>query len=87
MKRELGDAIEFTQPQGGLFFWARLTGAGGKSKDAGEFAKKAIEKLVAVVPGAPFYAANPDLATLRLSFATADVAKIEEGVGRLGKAL
>jgi 2-aminoadipate transaminase len=87
LKRELGDAIEFTQPQGGLFFWARLTGANGKSKDAGEFAKKAIEKLVAFVPGAPFYAANPDLATLRLSFATADVAKIEEGVGRLGKAL
>lgn len=87
LKRELGDAIEFTQPQGGLFFWARLTGAGGKSKDAGEFAKKAIEQLVAFVPGAPFYASNPDLATLRLSFATADVTKIEEGVGRLGKAL
>jgi 2-aminoadipate transaminase len=87
LKRELGDAIAFTQPQGGLFFWASLTGANGKSKDAGEFAKKAIEQLVAFVPGAPFYAANPDLATLRLSFATADVAKIEEGVGRLGKAL
>lgn len=87
LKRELGDAIEFTQPQGGLFFWARLTGAGGKSKDAGEFAKKAIEQLVAFVPGAPFYASNPDLATLRLSFATADVARIEEGVARLGKAL
>jgi 2-aminoadipate transaminase len=87
LKRELGDAIEYTQPQGGLFFWARLTGANGKTKDAGEFAKKAIEQLVAFVPGAPFYAANPDLATLRLSFATADVAKIEEGVGRLGKAL
>lgn len=87
LKRELGDAIEFTQPQGGLFFWARLTGANGKSKDAGDFAKKAIEQLVAFVPGAPFYAANPDLATLRLSFATADVAKIEEGVARLGKAL
>jgi 2-aminoadipate transaminase len=22
LKRELGDAVEFTQPQGGLFFWA-----------------------------------------------------------------
>jgi 2-aminoadipate transaminase len=39
------------------------------------------------VPGAPFYAADPDVATFRLSFATADVGKIEEGVGRLGKAL
>ncbi|WP_395060589.1 PLP-dependent aminotransferase family protein [Polaromonas sp.] len=87
LKRELGDAIEFTQPQGGLFFWARLTGAGGKTKDAGEFAKKAIEQGVAFVPGAPFFAGAPDVSTFRLSFATADVAKIEEGVGRLGKAL
>ena len=87
LKRELRDAVEFTQPQGGLFFWARLTGAGGKTQDAGEFAKKAIEQGVAFVPGAPFYASQPDVATFRLSFATADVAKIEEGVGRLGKAL
>jgi 2-aminoadipate transaminase len=87
LKRELGDAVEFSQPQGGLFFWARLTGAGGKTKDAGEFAKKAIAQGVAFVPGAPFYAENPDMSTFRLSFATADVGKIEEGVGRLGKAL
>jgi DNA-binding transcriptional MocR family regulator len=87
LKRELGDAVEFTQPQGGLFFWARLTGKGGKLIDAGEFAKRAIEQGVAFVPGAPFYAANPDMATFRLSFATADVGKITEGVARLGKAI
>jgi len=87
LKRELGDAIEFTQPGGGLFFWARLTGANGKLKDAGELAKRAIGQGVAFVPGAPFFATNPDHATLRLSFATADVAKIEEGVGRLGQAI
>ncbi|WP_188709878.1 aminotransferase-like domain-containing protein [Polaromonas eurypsychrophila] len=87
LKRELGDAIEFTQPQGGLFFWARLTGAGGKTKDAGEFAKRAINQGVAFVPGAPFFAGEPDVSTFRLSFATADVGKIEEGVARLGKAL
>jgi 2-aminoadipate transaminase len=87
LQRELGDAISFTQPEGGLFFWARLTGANGKTKDAAAFAQRAIEQLVAFVPGAPFYAANPDPATLRLSFATADVAKINEGVGRLAQAL
>ena len=87
LKRELGNAVEFTQPQGGLFFWARLTGKGGKLLDAGEFAKRAIEQGVAFVPGAPFYAANPDMATFRLSFATADVGKITEGVARLGKAI
>jgi 2-aminoadipate transaminase len=87
LKRELGDAVSFTQPHGGLFFWARLTGANGKLADANVLAKRAIEKLVAFVPGAPFFAENPDVATLRLSFATADVAKIEEGVKRLGQAL
>ncbi len=87
LTRELGDAVEFTQPQGGLFFWARLTGAGGKLSDANIFAKRAIDEGVAFVPGAPFYANNPDISTFRLSFATADVAKIEEGMGRLGKAV
>jgi 2-aminoadipate transaminase len=87
LKRELGEAIEFTEPQGGLFFWARLTGAGGKINDAGAFAKRAIEQGVAFVPGAPFFAKDPDPASLRLSFATADVEKIREGVARLGRAL
>ena len=87
LKRELGDAIEFTQPNGGLFFWARLTGANGKIADANVLAKKAIEQLVAFVPGAPFFASNPDVSTLRLSFATANVEKIEEGIARLAVAL
>ena len=87
LTREMGDAVEFTQPQGGLFFWARLTGKGGKISDAGEFAKRAIEQGVAFVPGVPFYAANPDNATFRLSFATADIGKIQDGVARLARAL
>jgi DNA-binding transcriptional MocR family regulator len=87
LQRELGDAIEFTRPNGGLFFWARLTGAGGKVKDAGELAKRAIEKGVAFVPGAPFFAKEPDTATLRLSFATVGVERIFEGVARLGESL
>ena len=83
LRRELGDAITFNQPQGGMFFWARLTGG----RDASEFAKRAIEQLVAFVPGAPFYASEPDRSTLRLSFATADVSKIQEGIQRLASAL
>ncbi len=87
LRRELGDAIDFVPPQGGLFIWARLTGAGGKVADGNVFAKRAIDKGVAFVPGTPFYCAHPDHATLRLSFATADVDKIREGVARLGQAL
>ena len=87
LQRALGAAIAFDAPQGGMFFWARLTGVNGGPTNAAEFAKRAIDRLVAFVPGAPFYAHDADPATLRLSFATADVAKIEEGVARLGAAL
>ncbi len=87
LRRELGDAIAFNQPQGGMFFWARLTGANGQISSAPDFAKRAIDKGVAFVPGAPFYAHDPDLSTLRLSFATVGLEKIEEGIGRLRQAL
>jgi DNA-binding transcriptional MocR family regulator len=87
LRKELGDAVQFVQPQGGLFVWLRLTGAGGKQADANLLAKAAIEKGVAFVPGTPFFAQHPDPATLRLSFATADVDKIREGVARLAQAL
>lgn len=47
----------------------------------GEFAKRAFMRW------APFFAAEPDVSTFRLSFATADIAKIEKDVERLSKAL
>ena len=87
LRTELGDAIEFVAPQGGLFVWARLTGARGQVADGNEFSRRAIEQGVAFVPGAPFYCEQPDPATLRLSFATSDVEKIREGVSRLARAL
>lgn len=87
LRAELGDAVEFVQPKGGLFVWARLTGAGGKVQDSQAFAQRAIEQGVAFVPGAPFYCEQPDTASFRLSFATSDLDKIREGVQRLARAL
>jgi len=87
LREGLGDAIEFVQPRGGLFVWARLTGAGGAVADGAELARRALDKGVAFVPGAPFYANHPDHSTLRLSFATVGVDKIREGVARLAQAL
>jgi 2-aminoadipate transaminase len=80
LKKVLADGIDFSAPQGGMFVWARLTAPGA---DAREFAKLAIERGVAFIPGTPFYAVNPDHATLRFSFATSSIEKIEEGVARL----
>ena len=87
LRTELGDAIGFTPPRGGLFVWARLTGAGGKLADSDVFARQAIEQGVAFVPGAPFFCAHPDRSALRLSFATVGEDQIREGAARLGKAL
>jgi DNA-binding transcriptional MocR family regulator len=80
LKKVLGDGIDFAAPQGGMFVWARLTAPGS---DARVFAKQAIERGVAFIPGTPFFAVNPDHATLRFSFATSSIEKIEEGVARL----
>ena len=87
LRAELGQAISFAPPRGGLFIWARLTGAGGKLADSDALARQAIEQGVAFVPGAPFFCANPDRSTLRLSFATVGEAQIREGAARLGRAL
>lgn len=87
LRAELGNAVEFTAPAGGLFLWLRLTGEGGRLTDASVLAQRAIDAGVAFVPGTPFFSENPDPATLRLSFATADEASILEGVSRLAKAL
>ena len=87
LRQNLGDAISFVQPQGGLFVWGSLTGAGGKVKDGNAFAKMAIEKGVAFVPGTPFFCQNPDHSTLRFSFATVGEDKILEGVERLKQAM
>ncbi len=87
LRQDVGDALDFVAPQGGLFVWARLTGAGGKPTHAAEFAQRAIAKGVAFVPGMPFYCAHGDPATLRLSFATVGPDKIREGVARLAQAL
>ncbi|MCW5235437.1 aminotransferase-like domain-containing protein [Verminephrobacter eiseniae] len=87
LRGEIGAAIEFVPPQGGLFVWARLTGADGRQADGNALARRAIEKGVAFVPGAPFFCAHPDQATLRLSFATVDEQQIRAGVARLAQAL
>jgi len=91
LQAQLGSAFQFTPPGGGLFVWGQLTGQGPSGaetlQDASELARRAIDQGVAFVPGAPFYAHNPNSAALRLSFATVGLDKIQEGVGRLAKAL
>jgi DNA-binding transcriptional MocR family regulator len=73
----------WTDPDGGMFVWLRLPG----QVDTTEMLKRALAHNVAFVPGAPFFATNPDPATFRLSFTTNTPEEITEGMRRLAVAL
>jgi 2-aminoadipate transaminase len=70
------------RPDGGMFVWARLP----DGWDAHGLLRPALERHVAFVPGAPFFAGPPDPATLRLSFTAHPPAEIAEGLRRLRRA-
>ena len=73
----------FNRPAGGMFVWARLP----EGWDATALLSDALRHDVAFVPGAPFYATDPDPRTLRLSFTSHPPAEIVEGLARLGRAV
>jgi predicted phosphohydrolase len=52
-----------------------------------ELLPKAVERNVAFVPGAAFYADNADQRTLRLSFVTSTVEQIATGIAALAAAI
>ena len=70
------------RPEGGMFVWARLP----DGWDAEPLLARALERDVAFVPGYPFFAGEPDRATLRFSFTTHSPAEIAEGLERLRRA-
>ena len=73
--------VQYTRPEGGMFIWVTLP----KHIDAMKLLDLAIAAKVAFVPGAPFYANDPETNTLRLSFVTVPPERIREGVAILGK--
>ena len=73
----------WTDPDGGMFVWARLPG----DVDTADVLREALTADVAFVPGAPFSAGTPDRATLRLSFTTNTAGTIAEGMRRLATVL
>lgn len=77
------EGTAWSDPDGGMFIWVRLP----DGYDTTSILSSAIEQGVAYVPGASFFAADPERATLRLSFVTHSPDRIDEGLTRLGKAL
>ena len=78
-----GTGIEWNKPTGGMFLWVKLPA----HMNAVDLLPKAVERNVAFVPGAAFYADNPQHNTLRLSFVTASVEQINIGIAALAQVL
>ncbi|MEK6420294.1 MAG: PLP-dependent aminotransferase family protein [Burkholderia gladioli] len=81
LRAQLGDAVAFHEPQGGMFVWARLADV-----PADALLAHAIEHKVIFVPGKAFYADRVDPHALRFSFAAPGVDDIQEGASRLRRA-
>ncbi|GHH20498.1 PLP-dependent aminotransferase family protein [Streptomyces lanatus] len=79
----LPEGSSWNRAEGGMFLWARLP----ESYDTTELLPEVVRHDVAYVPGAPFYAGEPDRATLRLCFVTQTPEEIGEGLRRLGEGL
>jgi len=83
LARQMPARCRRNAPSGGMFFWVELPAG----VDAVQLLPKAVQRGVAFVPGAAFYAARPRANTLRLSFLTASAAQINEGIRLLALTL
>lgn len=83
LTNELSDVLTFNEPTGGMFLWAKFK----TRKNTTKLLNKCLQEGVVYVPGEYFFADNPDTSTLRLSYATATEAELEEAVRRLKRAL
>ncbi|MFE2421883.1 PLP-dependent aminotransferase family protein [Streptomyces hokutonensis] len=79
----LPEGSSWERPEGGMFLWARLP----ESYDTTELLARVVRQDVAYVPGAPFYAGEPERSTMRLCFVTQTPGEIREGLRRLGEGL
>lgn len=83
LQRYMPKDCHWKAPSGGMFFWVE----GPETLDAVTLLPKAVERGVAFVPGAAFYAGTPRQNTLRLSFVTVPPEQIERGIEMLAQAI
>jgi 2-aminoadipate transaminase len=79
LERLMPSEVAWTRPHGGFFCWLTLPAG----SDAADLARRAAERGVAVVPGAPFFPDGRGAENVRLSFSRVEDELIDEGVERL----
>jgi 2-aminoadipate transaminase len=81
LKAHMPQGVMWNTPDGGMFLWLKLPA----HVNSLPLLEKAVANNVAFVPGAAFYAHEPQLNTLRLSFVTASMEQINTGVAALAQ--
>ncbi len=83
LAREMPEGVQWNTPVGGMFLWVRLPAG----LDAVQLLPRAVERNVAFVPGAAFYADAAEANTMRLSFVTASHSQIDTGIAALAQTI
>ncbi len=82
--------LEWGEPGGGLYYWARLKGSARSGQNSRLF-KAALRGEMLYVPGALCYADDPARVKpdneMRLSYGSASEPDIEQGIARLARAI
>ncbi|MBT0727787.1 PLP-dependent aminotransferase family protein [Rosenbergiella australiborealis] len=83
LQRHLGDAITFNRPEGGMFLWCHLK----SGINASRLLEACVMEKVVFVPGEVFFAENPELNSLRLSYSMLTQERANEAGVRIARAL
>jgi 2-aminoadipate transaminase len=83
LEEHMPEGVKWTHPEGGLFLWMTLP----ECIDSRELLTEALKFKVAFVPGCSFFADGSHPNTMRLNFSYASPDLINEGIGRLAKAI
>ena len=90
IQRHIPEDVKWAQPAGGLYVWARMP-TRVKTDLNSKLFKAAMRQKMIYVPGNLCYADDPTRRKpnreMRLSFGSASIRNIEEGIARLGRAL
>lgn len=76
LEKYFPQGTSWTKPDGGMFIWVTLP----EYINTDEMMKEALDRKVAYVPGSAFYANEPELNKMRLSFVTVPPEKIDAGI-------
>jgi 2-aminoadipate transaminase len=83
LDRHMPTEVRWTRPEGGMFIWLTLP----THIDTTLLLQVALERQVAFVPGAQFYANGGGMNTMRLNFSHSTPERIDEGVARLARSI